>query len=67
MSPGILDERMHVFLATGLTPGPMKLEGGEQIQTRPTEWSEALGMIRDGRIRDAKTVAGLLYYAMFRP
>ncbi len=66
MSPGILDETMHVYLATGLTPGEMALEAGEQITVRPTKWEEAMEMIRDGRIQDAKTVAGLLYYGAFK-
>jgi len=65
-SPGILDERMYVYLATRLTPGPTDLEAGEQIATRLATWPEALAMVADGRIRDAKTVAGLLYYATFR-
>ena len=60
MSPGILRERMHLFLATGLTPGPQALEPGEQIRTRIVAWSEAVAMCRDGRIEDAKTIAGIL-------
>jgi ADP-ribose pyrophosphatase len=66
MSPGILDERMHLFIATQLTPGPQALEGGEQITPRPTTWDDALRMIREGQIRDAKTLVGLLYYQVFR-
>jgi len=60
MSPGILRERMHLFLAEDLEPGPQALEPGEQIRTRVVAWAEALEMCRDGRIEDAKTVAGLL-------
>ncbi|MFM8985646.1 MAG: NUDIX domain-containing protein [Planctomycetia bacterium] len=60
MSPGILRERMHLFLATGLTPGPQALEPGEQIRTRVVPWDEAVTMCRDGRIEDAKTIAGIL-------
>lgn len=60
MSPGILRERMHLFVAEELVPGPQALEPGEQITTRLVAWQEALAMCRDGRIDDAKTVAGLL-------
>ncbi|MFM8734107.1 MAG: NUDIX hydrolase [Pirellulales bacterium] len=60
MSPGILRERMHLFVADGLVPGPQALEPGEQITTQLVAWHEALAMCRDGRIDDAKTVAGLL-------
>jgi ADP-ribose pyrophosphatase len=62
MSPGILDERMHVYLAEGLVPGPTALESGEQITSRLTTPDEALTMIDRGEIADAKTLAALLMY-----
>lgn len=65
MSPGILDEKMFLFLATSLEPGPMALEAGEDIRVQLRTWEEALAMTRDGRIQDAKSVAGLLYYQAF--
>jgi ADP-ribose pyrophosphatase len=66
VSPGILSERMHLFLATGLQPGAAALEKGEQIQTLVVAWDEALAMIDQQKIRDAKTLAGLLYYDRLR-
>lgn len=60
MSPGILRERMHLFLATHLTAGPQALEPGERITPRVVSWQEAVAMCLDGRIDDAKTVAGIL-------
>jgi ADP-ribose pyrophosphatase len=60
MSPGILRERMHLFVARDLAPGPQALEPGEQIRTRHVAWSEAVAMCLDGRIEDAKTIAGIL-------
>ncbi len=60
MSPGILRERMHLFLAEDLVPGPQALEPGERITVRVVSWEEAVAMCHDGRIEDAKTVAGLL-------
>jgi ADP-ribose pyrophosphatase len=65
MSPGILDERMHLFLATELQPGPTALEAGEDIQQLVLGWEESLEMARRGEINDAKTLVGLLYYQMF--
>jgi ADP-ribose pyrophosphatase len=62
MSPGILHERMHVFVATGLSPGEPQLEAGEEIEPVLVAWDEALAMVDDGRIEDAKTVAALLLY-----
>lgn len=60
-SPGILHERMHLFLATQLTAGETKLEVGEQIERLIVPWEESLEMIRRGEIEDAKTVAALLF------
>jgi len=65
MSPGILDEKMHFYLARDLEPGPMALEAGEDIRIRLVTWEEALDLARANRIRDAKTLAGLLYYEAF--
>jgi ADP-ribose diphosphatase len=66
MSPGILNERMHLYLATGLVAGAQSLDAGEQIENLVVPWSEALTMARDGRIQDAKSLAGLLYYEVLR-
>jgi ADP-ribose pyrophosphatase len=66
MSPGILDEQMHLYLAVGLHPGPMALEAGEDIQPLLCSWEEALKMVERGQIHDAKTLVGLMHYRMFR-
>lgn len=66
MSPGILRERMHLFVAEDLVAGPQALEPGEQIRTRVVAWDEAIAMCLDGRIHDAKTIAGLLLTAARR-
>jgi len=65
MSPGILDEQMYLYLATSLEPGPAAPEPGEDLQPLVATWDEALEMARDGRIRDAKTLVGLLFYRAF--
>lgn len=65
MSPGILNERMHPFLATGLAEGPPAREPGEEIENLLVPWNEAIEMIRSGEIEDAKTVAALLYCHTF--
>jgi ADP-ribose pyrophosphatase len=62
VSPGILSERMHFFVARDLTPGLAQPERGEQIKTLVISWRDALAMIDDRRIRDAKTIVGLLLY-----
>jgi ADP-ribose diphosphatase len=62
MSPGILHERMYLYIARELTAGEQALEPGEQIETFVVPMSEALAMVDDGRIIDAKTMLGLLWY-----
>lgn len=60
MSPGILNERIHVFLATDLRPGPTHREATEEIENLVVAWDDALAMIDRGEIEDGKTVAALL-------
>lgn len=62
MSPGILNERMHLFLATGLQPGETALESGEEIETFVVPWSEAMRLVEAGNVKDAKSLVGLLLY-----
>lgn len=60
---GLSSQAYDVFLATGLTPGPRALDPEEVgLITRPFALAEFEGMLRDGLIRDASTVAayGLL-------
>ncbi len=66
MSPGILRERMHLFVAHELVPGTQALEPGELIQPKVVAWDDAVAMCLDGRIDDAKSVAGILTVAMRR-
>lgn len=62
VSPGILDEKMHLFVASDLTPGPADLEPDESIETLAVSWEEALGLIASRQIEDAKTLVALLLW-----
>ena len=64
VSPGFLDERMRVFLATGLRRGKAQPEPDERIEVRFVKLERALAMARGGKIRDAKTLAGLFWLAL---
>lgn len=64
-SPGLLGEKMVIFLAEGLTKGKARPEDDEKITQRILTLTEARKWIRSGRIRDSKTVAGILYYDRF--
>ena len=64
-SPGILSEKMYAFAAYDLQKKESALEEGEEIELEPTEFDEAIRMIRDGRIQDGKTIATLLTFDRF--
>lgn len=64
-SPGFVSENMIIFLAEGLTKGKPHPEDDEKITPRIISLPEAQRWIRAGKIRDAKSVAGILYYSMF--
>jgi ADP-ribose pyrophosphatase len=61
-SPGILSERMHVFLARDLTPGDPRREANEEIENLVVTWAEALAMLDRGEIVDGKTIVALLMW-----
>lgn len=62
-TPGFTNERIHLFLATGLTFGTTEREGHEFMETREVDLAEALAMVERGEIDDAKTVVCLLLAA----
>jgi ADP-ribose pyrophosphatase len=64
-TPGFTDERIHLFLATGLAAGTTRLDRDEFVETAVLPLSETLRAIKDGRIIDAKSIAALLYYTSF--
>ena len=65
-TPGFTDERIHIFLATGLTVGETQHELDEFIEVTTLPMSRILEMIRDGELLDGKSVSALLYVAGFR-
>ena len=61
-SPGVIDEKLHLFIAEGLTPGPTRLEADEQIESVIVPLQDAVAMCLDGQIKDAKTVTLVLLW-----
>ena len=59
------DEAIHLYLARKLTLKERRLDQGEFLETLVRPFDEALRMIRDGEITDAKSVAGLLWVHQF--
>jgi ADP-ribose pyrophosphatase len=61
-SPGVLDEKLHLFVAEGLTPGPAQPEACEQLEPVTVRFTEAIRMCLAGEIKDAKTITALLLW-----
>ena len=64
-SPGFVTERMWIYSATGLTRGAARPEDDERIVARRFSLAAAEQMIRRGALRDAKSIAAILFYARF--
>lgn len=61
-TPGFCNERLHIYMAQGLSqsPGGQALEEGEQtIKVLRLPLVEALAMIERGEIADGKSIAGI--------
>jgi ADP-ribose diphosphatase len=63
VSPGFCEEKMWVYLATELTETSQRLDEDEVIEVVRLTLTEALEMISDGEIEDAKTIIGLMLAA----
>jgi ADP-ribose pyrophosphatase len=59
------DEAIELFVARKLTLQTRNLDQGEFLETFAVPFDQAVAMVRDGRITDAKSVAGLLWIATF--
>ena len=64
-TPGFTDEVIRLFIATNLEPGELSLDPDEFMEVVRIPFSEALEMVRDGRIVDAKSIATILYTDRF--
>ena len=64
-SPGFCTELLTAFLARELVFRGQDLDETERITTEAVPLIESIQMVRDNRIRDAKTIATLLYYQTF--
>ena len=58
-APGFADEVIHIYKGTGLTKGQQKLDHDEVLNVVELPIEKAIAQIRDGTIRDGKTIVGL--------
>ncbi len=59
-------EIIHIFLATGLNTTNQHLDEGEFLSIEKIKLTDAVRMVMEDEIRDAKTVAGVLKTAKLR-
>lgn len=64
-TPGFLEERMFLLLAEGLSEGAAQPEEDEKLLVAAYAPAQLEEMIRTRKLRDAKSIAGLLYYFAF--
>ena len=63
VSPGFLEEKMWVYLATELSEGKQRLDDDEMLDIVRLPIADALEMISSGEIQDAKTIISLMLAA----
>ncbi len=60
-TPGFCDERIHFFVADGLTPGEAQPEDDESFELRTWSLDEAWELVERDELRDAKTQIALAW------
>jgi ADP-ribose pyrophosphatase len=60
-SPGFVAEAMSIYMAWDLTAGAAQPEKDEAIELNLVPLSQAVAMVMENKIRDAKTIAGVLW------
>jgi ADP-ribose pyrophosphatase len=64
-TPGFLEERMYILLAEGVTAGEAQPEEDEKLLVASYTRKQLQQMMRNGKLKDAKSIAGLLFYFSF--
>ena len=59
-TPGFTDERIHLYMATGLSFGPAHPDEDEFLNVDLVPLDELIDAVLDGRIEDSKTICGAL-------
>jgi ADP-ribose pyrophosphatase len=66
-SPGILDEKMYIFIATELSQGKQSFDDDEEITIKPFTFKDLRIQLKANNIKDGKTIAALGYLMVFKP
>lgn len=65
-SPGVLSEKMYLYLAEDLTPGPARPERDEELEPFVVSWEQAVAWVLDGTIKDAKSLVAIMLWDRLR-
>ncbi|MEG6615663.1 NUDIX hydrolase [Peptococcaceae bacterium 1198_IL3148] len=65
-SPGFSNEILHIYLAENLTYQGQHLDEDEFLQVEKITLDQGIEMIYNGKIKDAKTIAGILALKQFK-
>ena len=65
-SPGVLTEQIHAFAAFGLERTEAELDEGEELEAVEVPWAEAMRMMSERELVDAKSMLTLLYWERFK-
>lgn len=57
-TPGFSDEKIHIFVATGLEEGDVQPDTDEFVEVRKLKVEDIIKLIYQGDINDAKTIIG---------
>src|SRR5262249_26054548 len=63
VAPGYCEERLHVYLATGLEKSSQNMDEDEEIEVVHLPFAAAVDKVRSGEIDDAKSIIALLMAA----
>ena len=64
LAPGYSTEYLHVYLATGLTESPLPADEDEDLRVERLTLEQAEGLVRSGKLHDAKSLAALYLYRL---
>jgi ADP-ribose pyrophosphatase len=64
-APGFCNEYLHLYLATNLTPSRLHAEDTDSIKVVRVPVEQIPELISSGKICDAKSIAGLLFFLKF--
>jgi len=65
-TPAFANEVLHLFIAEGLTEGKLHPDDDEFLDVALMPFAKALDLVKNGRIKDSKTIIGLLACALWR-